>query len=194
MLYNSFNKNMKKFGILLLIIVISVVIASVYGVIHNQITFSISSEYFTVFKFDQFGFLDWGNNNPRMTTALIGVLATWWVGLYIGIFQGVVGLIHQNYKFMFKYAMNAIVITLGVTILFGIFGYVDQKLDTENYLNCCFPYEIKDGKGFMTVGSIHNYGYTGGEIGALIGVVYQIIMRKKKTNYPRVRREKLREG
>lgn len=194
MLYNSFNKNMKKFGILLLIIVISVVIASVYGVIHNQITFSISSEYFTVFKFDQFGFLDWGNNNPRMTTALIGVLATWWVGLYIGIFQGVVGLIHQNYKFMFKYAMNAIVITLGVTILFGIFGYVDEKLDPENYLNCCFPYEIKDGKGFMTVGSIHNYGYTGGEIGALIGVVYQIIMRRKKTNYPRARREKLCEG
>jgi hypothetical protein len=31
----------------------------------------------------------------------------------------------------------------------------------------------------MIVGSIHNYGYTGGEIGALIGIAYQIIMRKK---------------
>ena len=79
---------MKKFGILLLTIIISTLLAAFYGAIHDQVTFSISPEYFTVFKFDQFGFLEWGNQNPRMTTALIGVLATWWVGLYIGIFQG----------------------------------------------------------------------------------------------------------
>lgn len=170
---------MKKTGILFLAIVLSTVIAALYGAIHDQITYSISSEYFTVFKFDQFGFSDWGNNNPRMTTALIGVLATWWFGLFIGIFQGLVGLIHQNHRIMFKYVMNAIFITLGVTLLFGIFGYVAGLLDTETYQDCCFPYDIKDGKNFKIVGSIHNYGYAGGEIGALIGVAYQIIMKKK---------------
>ncbi|EJL65604.1 hypothetical protein [Flavobacterium sp. CF136] len=171
---------MRKIVILLLTIIISIVLAALYGAIHDQITYSISSEYFTVFKFDQFGFLDWGNNNPRLTTALIGVLATWWVGLYIGIFQGLVGLIHQNHKLMFRYAMNAIFITLGVTVLFGIFGFVSGKLDAETYENCCFPYDIKDAKNFKIVGSIHNYGYAGGEIGAFIGAAYQIIMRRKK--------------
>lgn len=171
---------MKKIGILFLTIIISIVLAALYGAIHDQVTYSISSEYFTVFKFDQFGFLDWGNNNPRMTTALIGVLATWWVGLYIGLFQGFVGLIHSNHKLMFQYAMNAIFITLGVTVMFGVFGYIAGKLDEQTYQNCCFPYNIKDPKSFSVVGSIHNYGYVGGEIGALIGIAYQIVMKKKK--------------
>ena len=171
---------MKKIGILLLTIIISTVLAALYGAIHDQVTYSISSEYFTVFKFDQFGFLEWGNNNPRLTTALIGVLATWWVGLYIGIFQGLVGLIHQDYKLMFTYVSKAIFITLGVALLFGIFGFVAGKLDPDPYQDCCFPYTIKDGKSFMIVGSIHNYGYAGGEIGAFIGIAYQIIMRRKK--------------
>ena len=177
---------MRKIGILLLTIIISAVLAALYGAIHDQITYSISSEYFTVFKFDQFGFLDWGNNNPRLTTALIGILATWWVGLYIGIVQGLVGLIHQNHKLMFRYVMNAIFITLGITVLFGIFGFIAGKLDAETYKNCCFPYEIKNGKSFKIVGSIHNYGYVGGEIGAFIGVAYQIIMRRKKSQYSTV--------
>ncbi|WNM18173.1 hypothetical protein [Flavobacterium capsici] len=172
---------MKKLGILLLTIIFSTVLAALYGAIHDQVTYSISSEYFTIYKFDQFGFSDWGNNNPRLTTALIGVLATWWVGFYIGIFQGLIGLFHSNYKLMFKYVLNAIFITLGVTVLFGVFGYVAEIMDAEAYKDCCFPYQIKDGKSFMTVGSIHNYGYTGGEIGAVIGVAYQIIMKKRET-------------
>lgn len=81
---------------------------------------------------------------------------------------------------MFKYVLNAILITLGVTLLFGIFGYVVEKINTETYQNCCFPYAIKDGKSFKIVGSIHNYSYAGGEIGAFLGVVYQIVLRKEK--------------
>ena len=60
-------------------IVLATLLAGIYGSLHDQVTYSISSEYFTIFKFDQFGFQDWGNNNPRLTTAIIGFLATWWV-------------------------------------------------------------------------------------------------------------------
>jgi hypothetical protein len=70
--------------------------------------------------------------------------------------------------------------TLGVAILFGLFGFNAGKFDAETYQNSCFPYEIKNEKSFKIVGSIHNYGYTGGEIGAFIEIAYQIIMRKKK--------------
>jgi hypothetical protein len=172
---------MKKIGIFILIIFISILSASLYGALHDQVTYTISSEYFTVFKFDQFGFTDWGNNNPRMTTALIGVLATWWVGLLIGIFQGLVGLIHKTPKLMFRYAFRAVLITLGVTIVFGFIGYLIEKISPVTYPGWCFPYEIKEGKSFKIVGSIHNYSYAGGEIGAFIGIVYQIIMKRKTT-------------
>ncbi|WP_298393302.1 hypothetical protein [Flavobacterium sp.] len=171
---------MKKVGILLITIFISVLLASLYGALHDQITYSISSEYFTIYKFDQFGFQDWGNQNPRLTTALIGVLATWWVGLFIGIFQGLVGLIHNDYKLMLNYVLKAIFITLGITIIFGIIGFLVEYFNPATYNNCCFPYSINDGKNFKIVGSIHNYGYVGGEIGAFVGIVYQIIMKKKE--------------
>lgn len=172
---------MKKLGIFILIVIISTLLASIYGALHNQVTYSISSEYFTVFKFDQFGFTDWGNNNPRATTSLIGVLATWWVGLFIGIFQGLVSLIHKTSRLMFQYAFRAVLITLGVTIIFGFIGYTAETFNPQTYPDCCFPYSIIDGKSFQIVGSIHNYGYAGGEIGAFTGIVYQIIMKRKKT-------------
>jgi hypothetical protein len=167
---------MKKIGILLLTILIATLLAGIYGALHDQITFTISSEYFTIFKFEQFGFLDWGNNNPRLTTALIGFLATWWVGFYIGIVQGLVGLIHKTSGLMFKYVFNSILITLGIAVLFGIFGGIIEILTGEAD-PICFPYEIHNCKNFFIVGSIHNYGYLGGGIGAIVGLVYQIYQK-----------------
>src|SRR5687767_6676631 len=145
---------MKKIGIFLLTVVISTLLAGLYGALHDQITFTISSEYFTVFKFDQFHFQEWGHNLPRMTTALIGFLATWWVGLYIGIVQGLLGFIHKSPELMFKYVLHAIFITLSVAFLFGIFGGIAGILNGETYPSC-FPYEIQDCKSFHVVGSIH---------------------------------------
>jgi hypothetical protein len=75
--------------------------------------------------------------------------------------------------------MNAIFITIGVAILFGFVGFITGKLDSETYKNCCFPYKVTDPKNFTIVGSIHNYSYAGGGIGAFFGMTYQIIMRSK---------------
>ena len=60
-------------------------IAGFYGMLHDQITYSISSEYFTRLKFLQFHYADFGLP-PRVLVAEIGFLATWWVGLIAGWF------------------------------------------------------------------------------------------------------------
>jgi hypothetical protein len=112
----------QKTGILFSCTILAIFIAGIYGALHDQITFSISPEYFTVFKFEQFGFSDWGNNSPRLTTAIIGFMATWWMGFFIGLLQSLVGLIHKDYKAMFKYVLNSIFITLGITVCFEIVG------------------------------------------------------------------------
>ena len=52
-------------------------IAGLYGVIHDQITYSISAEYFTRLKFIQFRWADIGLPT-RAFVAEIGFLATWW--------------------------------------------------------------------------------------------------------------------
>lgn len=170
---------MKKLGIFIISIFIAVLLAGIYGILHDQVTYSISPEYFTVFKFEQFGFQDWGHNNPRFTVGLIGFLATWWVGLFIGIFQSLVGLIHKNHKLMFRYVFHSILITLAVAVLFGIIGFVIGYFDSGKGTDaCCFPYSIVDKRSFLIVGSIHNFGYIGGEVGALVGITYQIIKRR----------------
>jgi len=55
-------------------------VAGAFGIVHDQITFSISPEYFTRIKFDQFAAFR-GNLPPRGFVAVIGFLATWWFGL-----------------------------------------------------------------------------------------------------------------
>lgn len=46
-----------------------------YGAIQDQITFSISQEYFTALKFDQFAWAHQGFENPRWFVAVIGFIA-----------------------------------------------------------------------------------------------------------------------
>jgi hypothetical protein len=67
------------FGISLL----GAVIAGLYGAVHDQISYSISPEYFTKMKFEQFSYADFGFP-PRVCASEVGFLATWWVGLFAG--------------------------------------------------------------------------------------------------------------
>jgi hypothetical protein len=64
---------------------IGAVLAGVYGIVHDQITYSISPEYFTNLKFNQFHYADFGLGD-RAFVATIGFLATWWVGMIIAWF------------------------------------------------------------------------------------------------------------
>ena len=41
-----------------LLIVLAVLAAGLYGVVHNQISYTVSPEYFTKFKFRRFGLVD----------------------------------------------------------------------------------------------------------------------------------------
>jgi ABC-type polysaccharide transport system permease subunit len=59
--------------------------ASIYGVLHDQITYTISPEYFTRLKFEQFAWANLGLP-PRMFVAQIGPLASWGIGLVGGWF------------------------------------------------------------------------------------------------------------
>lgn len=75
---------MKKFSILIPIVIITPIIGGLYGILHDQLTYSISPEYYTKFKFYQFGLMDMGNEaifpNPRIEVSAVGFMATWWMG------------------------------------------------------------------------------------------------------------------
>src|SRR6186997_828491 len=64
---------------------VGALIAGAYGILHDQVTYTLSEEYFTKFKAEQFRWADLGWP-PRVFVAEIGFLATWWVGFVAGWF------------------------------------------------------------------------------------------------------------
>ncbi len=154
-------------------------LASIYGFLHNQITYTISSEYFTKFKFRQFHFYFMGENQPRQTASLVGVLSTWWFGLLIGLIIGIVGMFQKNSKIMWKSAFGALIRTLGIAIGIGIVGILVGKYIISNVTaNWNLPGDLTDRKSFLIAGTIHNFSYFGGIIGLIYGIIYQLKMKK----------------
>lgn len=87
-----------KISALLVIILVTPILAGIYGVLHDQLTYTISPEYYTKFKFYRFGLAEEGETYrypERLGAALVGFLATWWTGIPIGIILGLTGLIHN---------------------------------------------------------------------------------------------------
>jgi hypothetical protein len=66
----------KKIGILILTIILTPILAGIYGILHDQISYSISPEYFTKFKFAQFEFGFMSQNQPRLTASVVGFFST----------------------------------------------------------------------------------------------------------------------
>lgn len=178
-------KYLKKFLTFILILVIAPLLGGIYGIIHDQLTFTISPEYYTKFKFYQFGLLDEGNEadfpNPRFQVSIVGFMATWWMGLLIGLILGLFGLMHQNSRQMFRATMKAIVITVIVAFATGLIGLlIGQYYLADTGFDEWLPTNLVDKKNFVAVGSMHNFSYLGGLIGLIAGIIFSVKEKTKK--------------
>lgn len=170
---------MKKIQLFILTIILTPIIAGVYGIFHNQFTFTLSEEFFTKFMFERFGFVEYGTETPRLTASIIGIWSTWWFGLIIGFIFAAVGFNQPNSKLMFQSICKAITITFATTILIGILGFFYGKSGLSSLSStCCFPLQIKNTENFIAVSEAHNFSYFGGITGTIIGVIYQLRIGK----------------
>lgn len=141
---------MRKFGVFTSFILISAIIAGLYGIIHDQITYSISPEYFTKFKYRQFGLDPSLFGGRRPTVAIIGFLATWWAGIFIGIGLGLTALIFDDYKQMKTAIMKAITVVLLIAVITGIAGFFYGKFYlTKAGVNWWLPENLIDKKNSL---------------------------------------------
>jgi hypothetical protein len=175
---------MKRILILLLIIGLGPLIGGLYGIIHDQLTYTISPEYYTKFKFYQFGLMDIGNEaifpNPRLQVSTVGFMATWWMGLPIGLILGLVGLTIKDNRQMFRITLKAFVLTTIVAFITGLIGLAYGKVILANTgVSWWLPDNLIDKKNFIAVGSMHNFSYLGGLIGLIAGIIYILRQRKK---------------
>ncbi|WP_018341666.1 hypothetical protein [Cytophaga aurantiaca] len=174
---------MNKFYSLIASLFSAIVIASIYGIVHDQFTFTISPEYYTKFKFYQFGIATPGDEaifpNARLYVALVGVMATWWMGLLIGMILGCVGLIHNNGLVMYRITLKAMLLVVLIAFVTGLIGLAYGKFYlAEAGVNWWLPSNLIDTKNFIAVGSMHNFSYLGGLLGLIVAIVYSIKQKK----------------
>lgn len=166
---------MKKALIFIVSIFSISIIAAIYGIVHNQFTYTISDEFFTKFMFEKFGFVEYGQETPRLTASIIGVLSCWWIGLILGFIFTCVGLFNKTPSNMIKSIYSTVLVTFGIVILIGLIGFVYgfSGLSSLNS-SCCFPLQIDNVKSFIAISSMHTFSYIGVIVGAFVGLLYQI--------------------
>ena len=140
-------------------------IAGGFGILHDQVTFTISPEYFTRMKFDQFHAADFGFPR-RVFVAEIGFLAIWWVGLIAAWFLARIAL--PKFESPGMRVISAMAIIVGITILFGIAGYfVGPSLfgNRPDWREALATMGVTDTTAFNRVAAIHLGSYAGALLG-----------------------------
>jgi len=161
------------------------VIAGIYGMLHDQVTFSISSEYFTQWKFQQFHYADFGFSD-RIFVSIIGFLATWWVGLIAGWFLARRHIPHQVRHQAYRKIRQSIYCMLACGMAAGSVGYVYGIWlgPTADYSDWDWVFrllKISDPFSFIRVAYIHNASYLGGVAGLIVALIF-IKPDKPKSN------------
>jgi len=177
---------MKKLFTLIGIFILSLIITALYGILHDQLTYTISHEYYTKFKFIQFGLSETGKEvifaYPRIEVSYVGIMATWWMGIPIGLILGITAFRYRNWKDMLTITLKSFPIIIGIAFVTGLIGLIygyyqashDLKVFTQGWH---MPNDLIDVTNFVAVGSMHNFSYTGGLVGCIAAIIY--IVRKK---------------
>ena len=148
--------------------------AGAYGAIHDQISFAISSEYFTRMKFRQFHWADVGLP-PRAFASVVGALATWWVGLIAGWVLARIGLDRVAPGSRAPLQRSAFAIILIFTAITGTLGALIGLAISRGELSGWAPYRdayaLHDLPGFVIVAWLHGSGYFGAALGLLVAAL-----------------------
>jgi hypothetical protein len=149
----------------LAIILICIVAAIGYGIIHDQITARICVEYFTTGHPPIFG-----TNDPTLLGFCWGVVATWWAGLLIGVPLAIAARFGNRPKREVFSLLRPIGFLLaamaGCATVAGILGYVAASLHLV-YLVGPMAYRVPADRHipFLTDIWIHLASYGAGMLG-----------------------------
>lgn len=171
---------MRKFLLFLLIVGVAIVIASIYGVAHDQVTYTISPEYYTKFKFIQFNLADTvaaqHMTQPRSAAVMTGVKSSWLIGAGIGVVLGLFALAFRSADTMFQSTLQAFGVVLGVVILMAFAGDLyGQHVLAKKGVGWWLPPTLVDKTAFITAGTIQNFSYAGGGVGLVAGILFLLI-------------------
>jgi hypothetical protein len=150
------------------------VIAGGYGMLHDQVTYSISPEYFTRLKFPQFRYADFGLQ-PRLFVAEVGFLATWWVGFFAAWFIARITVPAFPPPKALRYSLRGFLIILTFAFAACMVGYLLGLLHSSDYRaweDFGSALGVQDLPSFVRVAYIHNASYLGGLVGLIVALIH----------------------
>src|SRR5262249_10837625 len=109
------------------------ILASIaYGIAHDSVTARVCVEYFTVFHPDLFG-----TQSPTLLALGWGIVATWWMGLLLGIPLAVVARVGSGLKLGARDFLRPIGILLVImgaaSLAAGLIGYELATRDPRTF-------------------------------------------------------------
>lgn len=172
---------LKKIGVYVLVVVLAVGVAGLYGIAHNQISYTVAPEYFTKFKFRQFGFVDMPLPD-RVRASMVGFLASWWMGIPIGLLVGAAGFIHHGARRMLRVSLCSLLVAVAFTLLFGLGGllygwFQTAHIDVAEYRGWFIPDDVTNLRRFLCAGYMHNSSYLGGVLAIFVAWAFHIAVR-----------------
>ena len=154
-----------------ILLVLAVLSAGLFGMLHNQLSYSVGAAYFHDFKFAQFGIAE--DARTRWGAALVGWRASWWMGLAVGLPAFVLGLVWCRRPATYLAAgIGAIglVVMLALVAAMGglILGMVTDPQDWA--LRPATDLDATALRGFVRAALMHNAAYLGGLAGGFAAI------------------------
>jgi hypothetical protein len=105
---------------------------------------------------------------------MVGWMATWWMGVVIGLPVLGTGLLIRGVRAYVRHALIAFGLVMLTAIAFGVAALLVARatITSENLPPFRFPDGVADQTAFACVGVMHNFSYLGGFVGIFVGVTY----------------------
>ena len=151
------------------------IVAGCYGIVHDHVTYSISPEYFTKVKFQQFRYADF-RIGDRAFVSSIGFLATWWVGFAIAWFLARRLIPNQPRTVAYRQIAMGFALVLACGMLSAAAGFSyglwrGPAADYSSWAGIVARHQVTDIYAFVRVAYIHNASYLGGLLGVILALI-----------------------
>lgn len=166
----------------LALIVWCIALSIVYGIVHDQITVRMCLEYFTV-AHPPLGI----GENPTTLALAWGVIATWWVGLFLGVLLAVAARAGSWPKLEWRDLRLAIVLVLVVVFVLAMMSMVtgwvagvSGRFRPPERIAEAIPYERW--KHFHAAAWAHTASYAFGALGGLALCGHALLLRWRRAS------------
>jgi hypothetical protein len=176
----KWRKHLPNIGKCVALILVACILASIYGALHNQVSYTVSPEAFIQIYFFQFGVVRGGAE--RWDAALIGIQATWWMGLYIGGVLAPLGVffgdgVSKTWNVVRAYGVVALTAATTYFVVLAVTHFVPKISFYKEFFGFYIYCVVEDeyGRAMIT----HDASYVGGFLGIAFGASY-LLKRNKR--------------